>query len=180
MAASDHALGAREFWESIGSPRFVSAPMVSASDLAFRLQVRKHGVQLAFSPMMNSRILSNELASDLYISKVFSTTGDSRDRPLFIQIAGNVPDIVANAGKVVEEKFKGQFDALDLNFGCPQMCARRGGYGAYVLEQGDTAPAVVRALADAVAARGGADGVLSQERTAPDADAIQAQVQRAG
>jgi tRNA-dihydrouridine synthase len=154
MAAVDacpsHVDKAWEFWRTLGSPRFVSAPMVSGSDLAFRLQVRQHGIQLAYSPMMSASLLSRPGSCDLYCSKVFSTTEDSRDRPLFIQLAGNEPDKVAAAGKWMEKQFAGQFDAFDLNFGCPQLCARRGGYGAFVLEQGDTAPAVVRALVAAV------------------------------
>ena len=33
----------REWWEAIGSPRFVCAPMVNQSELAFRMHARRHG-----------------------------------------------------------------------------------------------------------------------------------------
>ncbi|MCV5335063.1 tRNA-dihydrouridine synthase, partial [Escherichia coli] len=42
-------------------------------------------------------------------------------------------------------------DAVDLNLGCPQGIARRGHYGAFLLEETDTVVAIVRALADGLA-----------------------------
>lgn len=47
-----------EFYKSIGSPRFICAPMVNQSELAFRLLVKKYNCQLAFSPMYNSKMLN--------------------------------------------------------------------------------------------------------------------------
>jgi len=140
----------RALWESLGWPRYVAAPMVSASDLAFRMQARRHGTELAFSPMMASTLLSEPKRESLYTDKILSTTRDGTDRPLFVQIAGNNPRTVATAGRAVEERFGQDIDALDLNFGCPQYCARRGGYGSFVLEEPEKAVAVVRALTAAV------------------------------
>ncbi|PHJ20326.1 dihydrouridine synthase protein, partial [Cystoisospora suis] len=47
----------KPFWESIGKPQFVMAPMVDASELPFRLLCRRYGVQLAYTPMLHSRLL---------------------------------------------------------------------------------------------------------------------------
>ena len=41
----------REFWESIGSPQLVVAPMVEQSELPFRMLCRKFGATLAYTPM---------------------------------------------------------------------------------------------------------------------------------
>jgi hypothetical protein len=40
------------FWDAIGRPRYVCAPMVDQSELAFRQLVRRYGCQLCYSPMV--------------------------------------------------------------------------------------------------------------------------------
>jgi tRNA-dihydrouridine synthase 4 len=40
------------WWASIGSPRYVAAPMVEHSELAFRLLCREFGTHLTFTPMI--------------------------------------------------------------------------------------------------------------------------------
>ena len=51
-------------------------------------------------------------------------------RPLFVQFCGNDAGTVLAAARHVED----QVDAVDLNFGCPQRIARRGRYGAYLMD----------------------------------------------
>jgi hypothetical protein len=40
------------FWDAIGRPRYVCAPMVDQSELAFRQLVRRYGCELCYSPMV--------------------------------------------------------------------------------------------------------------------------------
>jgi Dihydrouridine synthase (Dus) len=47
-----------------------------------------------------------------------------------VQFCGNDADTVLAAARHVED----QVDAVDLNFGCPQRIARRGRYGAYLMD----------------------------------------------
>lgn len=47
-------LGGFDLYRSIGSPVKVVAPMVDASELAWRMLARKYGAELCFTPMLHS------------------------------------------------------------------------------------------------------------------------------
>lgn len=138
-AAVGPPLRGMAWWRSIGSPRFVCAPMVDASELPFRLLCREFGTTLAYTPMLHSRLLLEQAS---YIDEHFSTC--AADRPVIAQLCGHDPAIVLAAARVMQDR---GVDAIDLNFGCPQGIARRGRYGAFLLEEPDTVLALVRALA---------------------------------
>jgi len=50
-----HVEKAWNFYRSIGSPKFVAAPMVEHSELAFRMLNRKYGTHLCYTPMLHSK-----------------------------------------------------------------------------------------------------------------------------
>jgi tRNA-dihydrouridine synthase 1 len=106
----------------------VIAPMVDNSDLAFRLLARKYGVQLSWTEMLYSWTFAT---SSKYRSNMFKSQLSDVDRPLVIQFAGNDSDTMLKAAKLAEPFV----DAIDINLGCPQTCARKGGYGSFLLEQ---------------------------------------------
>mmetsp|Transcript_117534 Transcript_117534/g.293067 ORF Transcript_117534/g.293067 Transcript_117534/m.293067 type:complete len:421 (-) Transcript_117534:58-1320(-) len=126
-----------DFFRSIGSPKFVCAPMVDQSELAFRMLTRRYGCELAYTPMMHSR---NFAENAKYRKQNFTTCPG--DRPLFVQFCGDDPDTMAKAAKHCET----QCDAVDINLGCPQGIARKGHYGAFLLEEGDLVTSIVRRM----------------------------------
>eukprot|EP01047_Picozoa_sp_COSAG01_P037845 COSAG01_NODE_3033_length_6694_cov_2.154056_4_plen_553_part_00 len=128
----------RAFWESIGAPRLVAAPMVNQSELPFRLLMRRHGAQLCFTPMLDSRSFAR---SEAYRVSAFSTV--PADRPLIAQFCGDDPRTLLSAARLVQS----QCDAVDLNFGCPQGIAKRGHYGAFLLSEPPLVASLVRTLA---------------------------------
>lgn len=65
------------------------------------------------------------------------------DRPLVAQFCGDDPVTLLAACRHVQDKC----DAVDLNCGCPQGIARKGHYGAYLLDEPDLVVEIVRALA---------------------------------
>lgn len=132
-----------DFYASIGSPKFISAPMVDQSSLSFRLLVKKYNADIAFSQMMHARNFQNDprYRSDCIDWEDYSHfEGDvvmeeyarKLDSNLIVQLAGDDPQVLVNAGKFVEHS--PNVAALDLNLGCPQKIAKRGNYGAYLLK----------------------------------------------
>lgn len=108
--------------------RYICAPMVGASELAFRLLVRKYGATLAYTPMINSERFAHD---EEYRKEEFQTNND--DRPLVAHFSANNPELFLKAVKYVEN----QCDAIDLNLGCPQRVAYQGHFGSFLLDEVD-------------------------------------------
>ena len=108
--------------------RHTLAPMVGASELAFRLLCRKYGATLAYTPMMSAAEFAR---SEDYRQTEFQTVPE--DRPLVCHFAANDPTEFAAAARLVE----GKCDAIDLNLGCPQRTAYVGHFGSYLLDPKD-------------------------------------------
>ena len=69
------------------------------------------------------------VSAEDYLSNNFQTCPE--DRPLIVQIAGHDPTVMLQAARMVED----QCDAIDINLGCPQGIAKRGRYGAFLMEE---------------------------------------------
>ena len=108
--------------------KYILAPMVGASELAFRLLARKYGAQLAYTPMMSSTSFARDEA---YRRQEFQTIPE--DRPLVCHFSANNPDDFARAAQLCEP----YCDAIDLNLGCPQRTAYVGHFGSYLLGNED-------------------------------------------
>ncbi|KAL6777094.1 hypothetical protein ACKKBF_B20195 [Auxenochlorella protothecoides x Auxenochlorella symbiontica] len=132
------AEGAWEWFRGMGSPQFWVAPMVDQSELAFRMLCRRYGCTAAYTPMLHARLF---LEGRAYRAEHFTTC--DADRPLLAQFCANDPDTLLHAARLVED----QVDAVDLNLGCPQRIARRGRYGAFLMDDLPLVESLVRALA---------------------------------
>ncbi|KAF2266487.1 Dus-domain-containing protein [Lojkania enalia] len=151
-------LHGRAFYESIGSPKVVLAPMVEQSEFAWRMLSRSflppssQNSLLAYSPMFHSKMfheqrnyrdshfqplksalpspVDNCHLSQLPESERHLDGNPNFDRPLTVQFCSNDPDDLLAAAKHVAPFC----DAVDLNLGCPQGIAKRGNYGAFLQE----------------------------------------------
>jgi len=134
----DRKLGGREFFEKyLNSPRHIMAPMVDASDLAYRILSRRYNTHLTYTPMLYSRVFAN---SAKYRQRELRVSPE--DRPLVVQFCGTTIEDLLPAALIAQH----ECDAIDINLGCPQFCAIKGGYGAYLLEHPSTVFSIVSTL----------------------------------
>ncbi|KAI8345966.1 dihydrouridine synthase-domain-containing protein [Mortierella sp. GBAus27b] len=122
-----------EFYRSIGSPKYIVAPMVDQSELAWRVLSRRYDAQLCYTPMFNAKLFAKE---EKYRDEHWAGLKDGlgggglNDRPLFAQFCANDPEWLLQAALLVAP----YCDAVDINLGCPQHIARRGHYGSFLME----------------------------------------------
>jgi len=138
-----------DWWHSIGAPRYVCAPMVDQSEKAFRILCSQHGVGLSYTPMLLASVLARDV---MYRQEnvVDDHEGASSVAPrhhVMAQLGGSDVASVVEAARWLENS-KLPICAIDLNLGCPQSCAKRGGYGSFL--KLDDAVAMVRALDEAL------------------------------
>lgn len=132
----------RALYQSLGSPTKVLAPMVDGSELAWRIMSRRYGAELCYSPMIHSRLFAQDRKfRNQFIGEMDGQVG--LDRPLIIQFCANDPDVLLEAAKLVV----GKCDAVDINFGCPQGIAKKGHYGAFLMEEWDLVFRLINKLA---------------------------------
>ena len=94
----------------------ILAPMVGASELAFRLLCRKYGATLSYTPMMSASQFIQEAATvdakngDIGNSHICEFQTIPQDRPLVCHFSANDPEHFARAAALVEP----YCDAIDL------------------------------------------------------------------
>eukprot|EP00897_Mesotaenium_endlicherianum_P005082 jgi/Mesen1/4601/ME000232S03855 len=134
---SSHIDAAWAYFRKLGSPRYHVAPMVDQSELPFRLLCRKYGAEAAYTPMLHSRLF----AENVKYRTEFTTCPE--DRPLFVQFCANNPETLLAAAQLVAPVC----DYVDINLGCPQRIARRGNYGAFLMDNLPLVRSLVASLA---------------------------------
>jgi hypothetical protein len=111
--------------------------MVDQSELAFRELCRRHGATCAYTPMIHARLFVEDLK---YRKEIFTT--HINDRPLLVQFCANDPDMLLAAASIVAP----HCDGVDINFGCPQRIAKRGRYGAFLMDDWTTVHDLIHKL----------------------------------
>eukprot|EP00472_Partenskyella_glossopodia_P004445 CAMPEP_0197517182 /NCGR_PEP_ID=MMETSP1318-20131121/2153_1 /TAXON_ID=552666 /ORGANISM="Partenskyella glossopodia, Strain RCC365" /LENGTH=400 /DNA_ID=CAMNT_0043066531 /DNA_START=270 /DNA_END=1472 /DNA_ORIENTATION=+ len=115
-----------DFYNQLGAPKHVVAPMVNQSELPFRMLCRRYGADLCYTPMIHAGLCCRKKG---HIWDVFHTA--EGDDPLIAQFCANNTEQFIQSARMIEDQVQG----VDLNLGCPQGIARRGHYGAFLLEE---------------------------------------------
>eukprot|EP01119_Soliformovum_irregulare_P024499 TRINITY_DN8789_c0_g1_i1.p1 TRINITY_DN8789_c0_g1~~TRINITY_DN8789_c0_g1_i1.p1 ORF type:complete len:303 (-),score=86.22 TRINITY_DN8789_c0_g1_i1:81-989(-) len=83
---------------------------------------------------------SDRMDDETYRKENFTTC--TEDRPLVVQLCGNDPQILLKAAKMVES----HCDAIDINLGCPQTIAKKGNFGAFLMDDFERVKTIVETL----------------------------------
>jgi tRNA-dihydrouridine synthase 4 len=134
------------YFETLGKPRFISAPMVDQSDLAFRLLCKANGTDLAYTEMFHARnfAIDPRYRSDKIDWYDKSNRNHIFDNNIVVQMAGNDKDVLLKAASFIQHD--PSVVGIDLNLGCPQNVAKKGKYGAYLLPDKNLVLGIVKHL----------------------------------
>ncbi|PIP60256.1 tRNA dihydrouridine synthase DusB [Candidatus Uhrbacteria bacterium CG22_combo_CG10-13_8_21_14_all_47_17] len=130
-------------WKTVAKPIVALAPMADMSDLPFCLVCKEEGTPFLFREMVSSEAVVRFNPKTLKIASF-----DERERPLVQQIFGANPDVMAEAARIIYEKYKP--DAIDINMGCPVYNLVSNFNGAALMKEPEKAAAIVRAIKKAV------------------------------
>ena len=146
-AATARAASSRAAWQwwhrihdGARAPRTWLAPMVGQSEPAFRMLCRAQGCAVCSTEMIDA---AGYARSERYRAQYPFAAAD---RPLIVQLGGSDPSDLATAAALAAA----HCDGVELNVGCPQRCARKGGYGAFLMDKRDVLRQAVEAMATAI------------------------------
>lgn len=125
----------------IGLPA-VQAALSGYSDLAMRTVAREHGATYAINEVVLDALVLQKGKLQRRILSV-----PEHDHPVGGQLMGSQPETF---GQAARELVRAGYDIVDINFGCPVNKVLGRHRGGYLLQDPDTALAMVSAVLDAV------------------------------
>ncbi len=130
-------------WKDAKKPIVALSPMADMTDSEFCLIAKRFGARIVFREMVASEALVRQNDKTLGMAAF-----DERERPIIQQIFGADPDVMAEAARVVEERFHP--DGIDVNMGCPVYKITSNFNGAALMKEPERAAAIVRKMKAAV------------------------------
>lgn len=130
-------------WKAVAKPLVALAPMADMTDLPFCLICKEHK-----APMMFREMVSSEAVVRMNPKTLRMAESDDRERPLIQQIFGSDPATMAEAARIIEEKFHP--DGIDINMGCPVYNIVHNFNGASLIRDPARATAIIKAMKAAV------------------------------
>ncbi|MFA7116122.1 MAG: tRNA dihydrouridine synthase DusB [Bacteroidales bacterium] len=118
------------------------APMEDVTDASFRYICKKYGVDMLYTEFVSSDALIRKIQSQFDKMKLYEY-----ERPIGVQIYGNIPDAMVEAAKLCETVHP---DVLDINFGCPVKKIAKRGAGSGMMQNPDKMVEITRRIVEAV------------------------------
>ncbi len=119
----------------------VLAPMAGITDLAFRLLCKRYGAGLVFTEMVSAEAL---LYNNKKTIELIKTTPE--ERPVVLQLFSSS----AQNLRAAAAKFSGDFQAVDINMGCPVPKITKLNAGCMLMKDPKKVGFIVRAVKSAV------------------------------
>ncbi len=118
--------------------------MCGVSDRPWRILAREQGCALTFTQMASAEAL---IHGDRKTWEILDIEGEEAEGPVAIQLFGHVPEILAEAARLLEEAGAA---VVDVNMGCParKVVASRG--GSALMREPDLVREILRVLRKAV------------------------------
>jgi tRNA-dihydrouridine synthase 3 len=122
--------------------RLIMAPMTRGTDLPFRLLANEWGATVCLGEMAYAHRTGGRDRGDLPLLRRHPA-----EAIFGVQLAGKVPEVMAEAAKVAEGSGA---DFVDVNLGCPIDEVTRRGFGASLLQRPTKVASIVAAMKAAV------------------------------
>lgn len=130
-------------WKTAEKPIVALSPMADMTDSEFCLIAKRFGAKIVFREMVSAEALVRLNGKTLEMCAF-----EDAERPIIQQIFGAEPDVMAEAARIVEEKFKP--DGIDINMGCPVYKITSNFNGAALMKEPERAAAIIRRMKAAI------------------------------
>lgn len=130
-------------WKNLKIPFAGLAPMADYTDSPFSLICREFGADVVYREMVSAEAVVRGNEKTLKMAEF-----DKGERPVILQIFGKSPEVMAEAARLLEEKFLP--DGIDINMGCPARKIVSNFNGASLLREPKLAAEIVKAVKAAV------------------------------
>ena len=126
--------------ERLATPHVFLAPMAGVTDAAYRLIMREHGAQLAYTEMVS--VAGIHYRSD----KTWELVYPHEDEPeIAVQLFGSIPEQFEEAAAAVVERVGEKLALIDINMACPVPKVVRKGEGSALMDDPARAAEIVKA-----------------------------------
>ena len=108
--------------------KIILAPMAGINDVAYRVLCKECGAGAVYTEM----VAANAVSRDHKVTELMLRSSQ-KEKPVIVQLFGQNADNIAKATRYVSENYN--FDAIDINFGCPATKIIKEGAGSALLNR---------------------------------------------
>lgn len=130
-------------WATASRPIVALSPMADMTDSPFCLIAKRFGAKIVFREMVSSEALVRGNGKTLEMAAF-----EEAERPIIQQIFGKDPEVMAEAARIIEEKFHP--DGIDVNMGCPVYKITSDFNGAALMKDSGRATEILKKMKAAI------------------------------
>lgn len=131
-------------WQKLKRSFVALAPMADYTDSPFSLMCKAAGADVIYREMVSADAIVHKNDKTLFMADF-----KKAERPIILQIFGKDPAVMAEAARILEEKYGP--DGIDINMGCPARKIVGNFNGASLMKDAKLAAKIIQAVKSAVA-----------------------------